>query len=221
MPDLGEAYAAQAAGRTVGDHWSGPAKMVDRLARLVDVSPGHVVLDVGCGVGGPARRLGALAGCRVLGVDLVAPVLREARRRTEDPNLGFAVGAAEALPVADGSVDHVWALGVVAHLEKVMRFSGEAARVLCPGGTVAVTEAFWDGRRPPRFEAAAPSPWRRVTSADLLAALQRAGLQEVRRLPWPGTGLPGALDASDPLLRRDLEDRRLVPGLVVGRRLGP
>jgi SAM-dependent methyltransferase len=221
MPDLREAYAAQAATRALGDHWSGPVAMVDRLVRLTGVRPDHMVLDVGCGVGGPARRLAEVAGARVVGVDLVVPVLAEACRRTDRPEVAFLAGAADALPVAGRSVDHVWALGVVAHLREVDGFAREAARVLRPGGTMALTEAFWDGRRPPRFERPAPAPWHRVTSEEAAAALGASGFLEVRVQPWPGDGLPGALDASDPLLRRDLEDGRLVPALVTGRGPGP
>jgi SAM-dependent methyltransferase len=221
MPDLREAYSAQAAAPALGDHWSGPAGMVDRLVRLAGVRRDHVVLDVGCGVGGPARRLRAVAGARVIGVDLVLPVLREARRRTDGPGLEFVAGAADAFPITDRSVDHVWALGVLAHLEDVDGFAREAARVLRQGGTVALTEAFWDGRRSPRFEGSALAPWRRITPDEVVAALRGTGFGEVRELPWPGEGLPGALEASDPLLRRDLEDGRLVPGLVTGRRPGP
>ena len=217
MPDIREAYATQAATPALGNHWSGPVGMVDRLVRMTEVRPGHVVLDVGCGVGGPARRLAAVAGARVIGVDLVVPVLAEARRRTDSLDVAFVAGAAGTLPVADQSVDHVWALGVVAHLQEVDGFAREAARVLRAGGTVVLTEAFWDGRRRPRFERTAPAPWRRVTSEQAAAALGAAGFLEVLVLPWPGDGLPGALDASDPLLRRDLEDGRLVPALVTGR----
>ena len=217
MPDLRDTYAAQAAAPALGDHWSGPAGMVDRLARLAGVRRAHVVLDLGCGVGGPARRLEALAGARVIGVDLVVPVLTEARRRADGLALTFVAGAAEALPIADRSVDHVWSLGVVAHLEDVDRFAREAGRVLRPGGNVVLTEAFWDGRRSPRFEGSAPAPWRRITSEEVAAALRAAGFGEVRELTWPGDGLPGAREPSDPLLRLDLEDGRLIPGLVTGR----
>jgi SAM-dependent methyltransferase len=218
--DLARVYGSQATDRELSEHWSGPPAMVDRLAEDLDVGPSDLVLDAGCGVGGPARRLRRLVGCRVVGIDLLVPVVREARRRSveDGSGVGFVAGSAAALPVRDGSVDQVWSLGVVAHLD-VGAFAGEAARVLGPGGILAVTEAFWDGRRTPRFEGSAPGPWKPLTIGALEAQLRDAGLNvEVRA--WPGEGIPGALDAEDMDLRRDLANGSLVPALVVGRKAG-
>jgi SAM-dependent methyltransferase len=218
--DLARVYGSQATDRELSEHWSGPPAMVDRLAEDLDVGPSDLVLDAGCGVGGPARRLRRLVGCRVVGIDLLVPVVREARRRSveDGSGVGFVAGSATALPVRDGSVDQVWSLGVVAHLD-VGAFAGETARVLGPGGILAVTEAFWDGRRTPRFEGSAPGPWKPLTVGALKAHLRDAGLNvEVRA--WPGEGIPGALDAEDMDLRRDLANGSLVPALVVGRKAG-
>jgi SAM-dependent methyltransferase len=216
--DIARVYGTQATDRMLSEHWSGPPAMVDRLAEELDVGPSDLVLDAGCGVGGPARRLRRLVGCRVVGIDLLVAVLREARRRSmeEGSLVAFVAGSAAALPVGDGSVDQVWSLGVVAHLD-VRAFAGEAARVLRPRGILAVTEAFWDGRRTPRFEGSAPSPWKPLTVRALSAELRDAGVNvEVRA--WPGHGIRGALDAEDADLRADLADGRLAPALVVGRK---
>jgi SAM-dependent methyltransferase len=216
--DLTRVYGSQATDRELSEHWSGPPAMVDRLAEELDVGPSDLVIDVGCGVAGPARRLRRLVGCRVVGIDLLVAVVREARRRAveERSPVAFVVGSAAALPVAAGSVDQVWSLGVVAHLD-VRAFAEEATRVLLPGGVVAVTEAFWDGRRTPRFEGSAPSPWKPLTVEAVDAEFRDAGLDvEVRA--WPGEGIPGALDAEDADLRADLADGRLAPALVVGRK---
>jgi SAM-dependent methyltransferase len=218
--DLTRVYGSQATDPELSEHWSGPPAMVDRLAEELDVGPADLVLDAGCGVGGPARRLRRLVGCRVVGIDLLVPVVREARRRSveDGSGVGFAAGSAAALPVGDGSVDQVWSLGVVAHLD-VGAFAWEAARVLRPGGILAVTEAFWDGRRSPRFEGSAPGPWSPLTVEALGAELRDAGLHvEVRA--WPGEGIPGALDAEAADLRADLADGRLTPALVLGRKAG-
>jgi SAM-dependent methyltransferase len=218
--DLARVYGSQATDRELSEHWSGPPAMVDRLAGELDVGPSDLVLDAGCGVGGPARRLRGLVGCRVVGIDLLVPVVREARRRSEEDGsaVGFAAGSVTSLPLGDGSVDQVWSLGVVAHLD-VRAFAAEAARVLHPGGLLAVTEAFWDGRRTPRFEGSAPGPWNPLTVEALDAELRDAGLNvDVRA--WPGEGIPGALEAGDADLRADLADGRLAPALVVGGKAG-
>lgn len=220
MRDLAQVYASQAADGRLSEHWSGPPAMVDRLVAELSVGPSDLVVDVGCGVGGPARRLHRLVGCRVVGVDFLEFVLREARRRSveEGSAVGFVAGSAAALPVRDGSVDQLWSLGVVAHLD-VRAFAGEAARILRPGGLLAVTEAFWDGRRVPRFAGSAPRPWVPLTVEVLSAEVRKRGMRvEVR--DWPGAGLSGALEAGDPELRADLADGRLAPALVVGRKDG-
>ena len=216
VSDLVDVYRAQA--RSGGsEHWSGPPEMVERIARRLGTTPRDVVLDVGCGVGGPARRLAELVGCRVIGLDVVRDVLRSAARRP-GPRVAYVAGSAGALPIRPGSVDQAWALGVVAHVTKPDAMASEILRVLRPGGAVAVTEVFWEGRGRPRFAATAPKPWHPTTLSSVMSLFEAAGFAEIRSLPWPGTGIPGAYDPSDVELRRDLRDGRLVPALVVAER---
>jgi ubiquinone/menaquinone biosynthesis C-methylase UbiE len=178
-----------------------------------------VVLDVGAGVGGPARRLARLVGCRVLAVDLLPEVIaRGAGRAVHEDRVAYAAGSAAGLPVRSGAVDQVWSLGVVGHVPDIDAFCSETARVVRPSGTIALTEALWDGRRESRFSSSAPFPWRALTSEWLAAALRNAGFASVRVLPWPGHGLPGSGPPSHPALAADLGDGRLVPRLLVGRR---
>jgi len=216
MPDLADVYRAQA--RPGGsEHWSGPPQMVERIARTLGTAPADLVVDVGCGVGGPAWRLAELVGCRVIGVDVVHEVVRSGARRF-GRRVRFVGGAAEALPLRSGVADQLWSLGTAAHVVEQDRMGAEVARVLRPGGRLAITEAFWEGRGRPRFSATAPRPWRPLTVCGLMSALQASGLDDIRALPWPGVGIAGAYDASDPELRRDLREGRLVPTLVVGRK---
>lgn len=215
--DLLRAYRRQAADHDLSEHWSGPPELVDRLAARLAVGPSDAVLDVGCGVGGPARRLHQLTGCPVVAVDVLEAVVAEARRRTRDPGVRFAAAAASALPFVDASFEHLWALGVVAHVEDLDGFAFEAARVVRPGGVVALTEALWDGRRVPRFASTAPRPWRGLRVETVASSLEEAGLA-VEVHPWPGDGIAGALEPSDEALRADLADGRLVPRLLLGRK---
>src|ERR1700757_1979961 len=76
------------------------------LAKLAGISSGMAVLDVGSGVGGPARVLAATCGGRVMGVDLSAPFVDAARYLTARTGQGalvsFEVGSALELPFGDG-----------------------------------------------------------------------------------------------------------------------
>ena len=114
VPDLADAYLAQAE-RTRSEHWSGPPEMVERIARIVGTGPTDLVVDVGCGVGGPAARLSRVVGCRVVGVDVVEELVRIASERGP-AGTSFVAGAADSIPLRPGIADQVWSLGVASHV---------------------------------------------------------------------------------------------------------
>jgi SAM-dependent methyltransferase len=213
---LREVYVRQAAWGDGREHWSGPPEMVERIAAVIHPRRSDRVLDVGCGLGGPARRLADHVGCKVIGVDVVEEVVRAAARR-DGAGIRYVVARADGLPVTDACVDQVWCLGTLAHLSEITPFARELRRVLRPGGRAAITEAFWEGERTPRFLRTAPQPWRPVMAPEAASSLAAAGLVDVSILPWPGEGIP-APPPSDPALAADLADGRLVPRLVVARR---
>ena len=77
------------------------------LAELAGITADMSVLDVGSGVGGPARFLAATYGCHVTGVDLSEPFVDAARYLTErtgqSGQVSFQVASALELPFDDGS----------------------------------------------------------------------------------------------------------------------
>src|SRR5260370_30013244 len=80
----------------------------DELAKLVGIARDMSVLDLGSGVGGPARYLAATYGCRVTGVDLSEPFVDAARYLTErtgqNGQESFQAASALDLPLDDGRI---------------------------------------------------------------------------------------------------------------------
>ncbi len=99
---------------------------------------GARVLDVGTGTGIVAREL-ATRGCQIVGVDVSGPMLEHARARV--PEGTFVEAAAEALPFADASFDAAVSAQAF-HWFDQPKALFEIARVVRPGGTVAV---WWKG----------------------------------------------------------------------------
>lgn len=121
--------------------------------------PGLRVLDVGCGVGGPARYLARHRGARVTGVDLTPEFVEVARELTGRCGLAdvvdLQVGNGLELPIPDGGVDAACLLHVGMNIEDKARLFAEVRRVVRPGGWFAV----YDVMRVGAGEIDYPVPW--------------------------------------------------------------
>lgn len=73
-------------------------------------------------------------GARIVGVDLSAPIAREAKTAFGDRTLRAVVGDVRRLPLASDSVDGIYSMGTVEHFAETEAAVGEIARVLRPGG---------------------------------------------------------------------------------------
>jgi ubiquinone/menaquinone biosynthesis C-methylase UbiE len=135
------AYLDEVERRFLSESWFAQAPGVQPYSALIpfDKLAGKDVLEIGCGSGVHARLL-AQAGARVTAVDLTPTAVAMTRRRLELNGLEAVVleADAEQLPLADDSFDFVWSWGVIHHSEDTSQVIAEIARVLRPGGRVAL-----------------------------------------------------------------------------------
>jgi SAM-dependent methyltransferase len=101
---------------------------------------GGVVVDVGCGTGRalPALRAAVGAGGAVIGVDITPQMLDVARDRGRAEHAALLLADARRLPLAAGSVDAVFAAGLIMHLPDPGAGLAELARVTRPGGRLVL-----------------------------------------------------------------------------------
>lgn len=155
------------------------------LTTAAGITAADRVLDIGCGIGGPARRLSAATGCRVLGVDLTAAFCATARRLTRATGLAdqvtFACADALRLPLADAAVPVVWTQHAAMNIADKPALYREIARVLPPGGRFALYDLM-AGDRTAAAALPFPLPWASEPAAshlrppaDIRAMIEAAG----------------------------------------------
>jgi SAM-dependent methyltransferase len=119
-------------------------RATEELARLLAPTATDRVVDIGSGLGGPARYLAATYGCRVSGVDLTPEFVAAATELTRRSGLAgtvdFQVGSALALPLPDAGFDLGWTQNVAMNIADRARWYAEMHRVLKPGGRLAIQD---------------------------------------------------------------------------------
>jgi sarcosine/dimethylglycine N-methyltransferase len=137
------------------------------LAGLAGITAGMSVLDVGSGVGGPARFLAETFGCRVTGVDLSEPFVEAARyltgRTGQSGQVSFETASALALPFDDGHFDAVLLQHVAMNIADRARLYREIRRVLKAGGRFATFDVVLKSGEPHY-----PVPWARTAATSFL-----------------------------------------------------
>jgi ubiquinone/menaquinone biosynthesis C-methylase UbiE len=102
------------------------------------------VLDLGCGTGRFSIVIGRRFRTRVIGVEPSWAMLRTAAADDPPPNVSYAGGRAERLPLGDGSCDVGWLSHVIHHVADPQACARELRRVLRPEGSVLIRGTFGD-----------------------------------------------------------------------------
>lgn len=115
----------------------GDARLAERLSGL---KADDIVVDVGCGPG-TAVRWAATKAASVTGVDPAPVMLRVAWILTgTSGTVRYAIGAAEALPLPDGSATVLWTIASAHHWSDLHDALSEAKRILTPSGRLVAIE---------------------------------------------------------------------------------
>ncbi|CAF1011314.1 unnamed protein product [Adineta steineri] len=105
------------------------------LALRMNLKPGDKVLDIGCGVGGPLRRIAYLSGAHVTGVTISPYQIQRAKAIGVPANCQFIQGDFMQLPFEDNTFDHVYVIEAACHAPEKAKCFAEVNRVLKPGGS--------------------------------------------------------------------------------------
>lgn len=151
------------------DQFHGGGKVATtRLARLAGLAPGMRVLDVGGGLGGPARTLAVEYGCHVTVIDLAESYVQAGEALTARLGLGDRVthraGNALDLPFEEGLFDVVWTQNSGMNIAAKEQMYATFHRVLRPGGRLAFQEPMAGPAQPPAF----PLMWARDAATNFL-----------------------------------------------------
>ncbi|ATZ48908.1 hypothetical protein BCIN_04g01200 [Botrytis cinerea B05.10] len=114
------------------------------LALKMGLQQDQLVLDVGCGVGGPAREIAKFTGCKIVGLNNNDYQIERATRYAQQQGLGnrvsFTKGDFMQMSYPDNSFDAVYAIEATVHAPSLEGVYSEIFRVLKPGGSFGVYE---------------------------------------------------------------------------------
>ena len=166
-------------------HARGFSATVD-LADRLPIKPDHHILDIGCGIGGPARYIAARFQCRVSGIDITPAFVELGNKLTSllgmENQVTIEQGDGQRLPYSDSVFDGAYTQHVTMNVADRAQFFGEAHRVLKPGAFFALTEHGLGPTGNPHY----PVPWSMDGSGSYLASpsetralLEAAGFEDV------------------------------------------
>ena len=176
------------------------------MADMMPASPSDHILDIGSGIGGPARYFAKRFACRVAGTDLTPEFCEVARHLTRlvglDGRVEFECGNALAMRFADASFEGAYSMNVSMNIADKSGFYREIRRVLKPGGWLVLSElAQGEGG-----EVDYPTPWAANARASFLSTPEetRHGLLDA------GFDVVGLHDTVEPALEFGARSRAAV-----------
>lgn len=116
---------------------------LDRIAAWLELDAGGLVVDLGCGRGGPGIWLAARRDARLLGLDVTDAPFDAARRRADRAGVDatFRIGSLTRTGLGDAAADAVLSIDALQFADDPSAALAEVARVLRPGGRLALTAA--------------------------------------------------------------------------------
>ena len=151
----------------------------EEIAGLLKVAAGDHLLDVGSGIGGPARYMARRFGCSVTGIDLTAEFCEVARHLTRllglEAKIHIETGDALKMPFADTSFDGAYSMNVSMNIADKAALYAEIRRVLRPGGWLMLSELAQGPGGPLDY----PTPWAATAASSFLSTPEetRRGLE--------------------------------------------
>ena len=148
------------------------------IADQLEIAATDHLLDVGSGIGGPARYFAHRFGCRVTGIDLTAEFCEVARELTLslglDAKVRFDHGNALSMPFADGSFGGAYSMNVSMNIADKDGLYREIHRVLRPGAWLMLSELARGTGGDPDY----PTPWAANAESSFLSTPEatRSGL---------------------------------------------
>ena len=118
-------------------------QLIEHLAQSAGIPPGARILDVGCGFGASSIYLARRYVAEATGINISAVQVEMANKAAANAggNATFLLMDAEAMTL-DKSFDVVWSVESISHYQDIPRFFASAAKLLKPGGTLAITDWF-------------------------------------------------------------------------------
>lgn len=154
-----------------------PEATRERAFEVAAVQLGKLAADIGAGTGFISEGL-LQRGLRVIAVDQSESMLAEMQKKFSGVSgIEYRVGVSEDLPIADDTVDYVFANMSLHHVEKPSTAIKEMARILTPGGLLVITDL--DEHHFEFLRTEQHDRWLGFKRADIRQWFEDAGLKKV------------------------------------------